>query len=254
VKRSNAKAIAVYERNGFAPTHSPVQDDEQEMALLLHPPTAAPQAPDTNPSEARANWDGPGVEAWQPWTPDELMGLLDGVDAQWCVVGGWAIDLFLGEQTRLHHDLEIAIQREDLPAIRRHLADFAFHAVGGGTVRRLEAEEAGPLDRHQHWVLDEQAGAWRLDVMVEPGDDEWWVYRRDERVLGPRRTLVDRTHSGIPYLRPQGALLYKAKALLPKDQADFNACLPRMDAAARSWLAGALELLHPGHPWLDHLT
>lgn len=63
VKRSNAKAIAIYERNGFAPTQSPVQDDEQEMALRLHPPTAAPQAPATNPSEARANWEGPGVEA-----------------------------------------------------------------------------------------------------------------------------------------------------------------------------------------------
>jgi len=201
-----------------------------------------------------ANWDGPGVEAWQPWTPDEVMLLLDGVTAQWCIVGGWAIDLFLGKQTRPHHDLEIAIRREHLPAICRHLAGFVFHTVGGGTVRRLGANDVGSLDLHQHWVLDESAGVWRLDVMVEPGDDQWWVYRRDARVRSPRSAMVNITPGGIPYLRPQGALLYKAKALLSKDQADFDACLPRMGAAARAWLAAALELLHPGHVWLDRLT
>jgi hypothetical protein len=200
-----------------------------------------------------ADRDGPDVEAWQPWTPRELTEMLDGVDVDWCVVGGWAIDLFLGEITRPHHDLEIAVQREDLAAIRAHLSDFVIFAVGDGTVRRLEPDEAAPLDRHQHWVLDEIAGAWRVDVMVEPGDSRWWVYRRDERVRSLRAEMVQRNRDGIPYLRPKGALLYKAKARLAKDEADFDAASPLMSLEDRAWLADALRLVHPGHAWLPRL-
>jgi hypothetical protein len=47
-----------------------------------------------------------------------------------------------------------------------------------------------------------------------------------------------------------GSLLLKAKQPRPKDEADFAAFLPRLDEPARRWLADALSLLHPGHPWL----
>jgi hypothetical protein len=165
------------------------------------------------------------------------------------VVGGWAIDLFLGEVTRPHGDLEIAVLRWDLGAVRRQLAEFTFHTVGNGTIRRLGADEEGSPDRRQHWVLDEQAGAWRVDVMIEPGDDEWWVYRRDERIRRRRSLMVEQTPEGIPFLRPEGALLYKATASSTKDEADLGAVLPRLDAGARVWLAAALAVAHPGHPW-----
>jgi len=172
----------------------------------------------------------------------------------WCVVGGWAIDLFLGEQTRPHHDLEIATQRAHLPTIRRRLAGLVFHAVGDGSVQRLGPDEPSPLERHQHWVLDEPAGQWRVDVMVEPGDDEWWVFRRDEGVRRLRAEMVATTPDGVPYLLPHGALLYKAKRDSDKDWADFAQVAPRMDGASRAWLATAIEHQHPGHPWARLLS
>jgi Aminoglycoside-2''-adenylyltransferase len=36
------------------------------------------------------------------------------MDAPWCIVGGWAIDLWLEEHTRPHEDIEISVLREDL--------------------------------------------------------------------------------------------------------------------------------------------
>jgi len=48
-------------------------------------------------------------------------------------------------------------------------------------------------------------------------------------------------------------LLYKAEAATPKDNADFDACLPRIDAEGRSWLARALRTVHPGHAWNHRL-
>lgn len=35
------------------------------------------------------------------------------LDVWWAVAGGWAIDLWLDEQTREHHDVEVAVRRDD---------------------------------------------------------------------------------------------------------------------------------------------
>ena len=64
-----------------------------------------------------------------------------------------------------------------------------------------------------------------------------------------------RSEDGIPYGRPEIVLLFKARhSDRPKDEADFAAVLPRLGPARRRWLADALELVHPGHPWLERLV
>ena len=90
--------------------------------------------------------------------------------------------------------------------------------------------------------------------MVEPGDDGWWVFRRDESVRRLRAEMVATTPDGVPYLLPHGALLYKAKSDSDKDWADFAQVAPRMDAASRAWLATTIEHQHPGHPWARLLS
>ena len=49
-----------------------------------------------------------------------------GVTAPWCVAAGWALDLFRGEQTREHEDLEIAVPttREAFGQVRNALAGY----------------------------------------------------------------------------------------------------------------------------------
>jgi Aminoglycoside-2''-adenylyltransferase len=198
-------------------------------------------------------WDGPPLDAWAPWRPEEVARRLAGVRAPWCVVGGWAIDLFLGQETRPHEDVEIAVPRRDFSEIRAQLAGFALHVVGDGEVRALAPGEVPPAERHQTWVLDPSANAWRLDVMLEPGDAATWVFRRDESIRRPRQHMLGVSRVGIPYLRPEGALLYKAKATREKDEADFAAALPRLEPSGRAWLRGALERMHPQHAWISAL-
>jgi hypothetical protein len=70
----------------------------------------------------------------------------------------------------------------------------------------------------------------------------------------PYEQVITRTAAGIPFVRPEIALLFKAKALRAKDDADFAAVLPRLDAPARAWLTRALSDLHPRHPWIAQLT
>jgi hypothetical protein len=192
------------------------------------------------------HWDGPPVEAWDPWRPEEAAAHLLGVGVPWCVVAGWAIDLYLGRETRSHHDLEISIPRSGFAAVRGRLSGFALHTVGDGEVRALPAGELPPAEKHQNWVLDPRADAWRMDIMLEPGDAETWVFRRDERIREPRTSMIG-FRDGVPFLVPQGVLLYKAKAVREKDEADLRAVLPHLDARARRWLRHALARVHPGH-------
>lgn len=206
----------------------------------------------TDPSGV-THWEGPGLDAWQAWTPAEAAQRLQTVGVSWCVVGGWAIDLFLGHQSRPHDDLEIAVLRPDFGAVRRALAACELFMVGDGEVRRLPTDAQPPLDKHQNWVLDVDAQAWRMDVMLEPGDADTWVFRRDPSVRPPRSFMIDRKEDGIPCLGAHGALLYKAKAARPKDEADFSACLPHLAPEAQAWLAVALDQVHPGHPWRARL-
>jgi aminoglycoside-2''-adenylyltransferase len=175
------------------------------------------------------------------------------VDAPWCVVGGWALDLWRGRQTRPHHDIEIAVPRNSFAVLRAALeTDCILYAAGGGTLRRLAATDPFPRAKHQCWVRE--GDAWRLDVMQEPGDAERWVFRRDERLGAPRARLLRRTAGGIPYLAPEAVLLFKAKGVRDKDEADLTAAAPHLDSEARAWLTNALTLTAPGHPWIARLT
>lgn len=192
------------------------------------------------------HWDGPPIEAWEPWTPQEAARRLAGAGESWCVVGGWALDLWLGAPTRPHADLEIAIQREGLARVRRALG-LPFHAVGDGEVRLLAGGEPTPGNRHQNWVCED--GRWRLDVMLEPGDAQTWVYRRNPDLRASRAWMTGTTGDGVPYLRPQGVLFYKARAPRPKDEADLAVALPRLEPEARAWLADAIAQFEPASPW-----
>lgn len=196
-------------------------------------------------------WNGPDLAAWEPWTPQRLTEILTGAPACWCIVGGWAIDLWLGRRTRPHGDMEIAAPRTQFAQLRGFFEPkYRLHAAGDGETVALGPGEPMPASRHQCWISDPAAGKWRLDLMLEPGDQRDWVYRRDERIAEPRAAMVG--HAGsIPFLVPQAVLLYKAKACRDKDQADLEACLPRLSAPARAWLANALATTHPGHLWIE---
>jgi len=57
------------------------------------------------------------------------------------------------------------------------------------------------------------------------------------------------TADGVAVVRPEIALLFKAKGPRFKDQRDFDRALPHLVRAACAWLASVLEQAHPGHAW-----
>jgi len=195
----------------------------------------------------------PDVELWNAWTPEEADRRFSGMQAPWYVAAGWAIDLFLGQQRRDHEDLEIAVAHDRFAEVAARLPDCDLFVVGSG--RALPLADAGGFGEiwHQTWVQERATGFWRLDVFREPAMEGRWLFRRDARIQLPYDRLIAHSATGIPYARPEVVLLFKAKAARPKDEGDFAAVLPRLDAERRHWLAEALELVHPGHHWRDML-
>jgi Aminoglycoside-2''-adenylyltransferase len=204
--------------------------------------------------------------AWDAWRPEEAAWRLARVEAPWYVAAGWAIDLFLGGRRREHEDLEIAVPSDRFGEVVDALAGLELFVVGPDPALAdpppdqgiaTPLAEAGELleTRHQTWALDREASAWRLDVFREPSDGNTWICRRHEDIRLPYDELVERTPDGIPYGRPEVILLFKAKhAHLAKNEADLAATLPRLEPGRRRWLADALALAHPGHPWLDRVS
>jgi len=62
----------------------------------------------------------------------ELARLMRGFPRPWYIAGGWAIDLFLGRETREHDDIDVTIFRNDQAELRTHLAAWAFEKVVDG--------------------------------------------------------------------------------------------------------------------------
>jgi len=189
-------------------------------------------------------------------TGDELTRAVDamrGFDRPWFVAGGWALDLFLGAVSRDHADLEIALFREDQRALRRHLARWEFEKVEGGRCVPWSVDEWLMPPVHEVHGSAGTGSSGELEFLFNEREGDQWVYRRNAAVRCPANEIGLRSNGGVPFLRPEIVLLYKAKVPRPVDEQDFDAVSRGLEATSRAWLRAALELCHPGHPWLNGL-
>jgi hypothetical protein len=193
---------------------------------------------------------------WSPLALEEARRLMDRLGVSWWVAGGWAIDLFLGRVTRVHADLDIAMLRRDqeaLAALARDGWDLHVAADGVLTPWRVGDVLEGSA-RHQLWARPGREAPWALEILFEEAQGEDWLFRRNVRVRLPLARFGLLTVGGLPFVAPEIALLYKAKASdEARNVADFSAARGALDAGARAWLRRALETAHPGHPWSGRL-
>jgi hypothetical protein len=187
-------------------------------------------------------------------TPRDVAVLLARMKTPWWIAGGWALDLFLGRETRHHEDLDVALLRGDEVALRHALPGWDIRIAHAGEFLpwRGDAPLAPPY--HQFWLRRRSDGPWDFEVLLEDHVGHAWQFRREHRVMLPLDRFGRMTDGGVPYVAPEVALLYKAKhAVVEKNQHDFAAVAPALTADARAWLADAMRIAHPGHEWLAAL-
>lgn len=134
----------------------------------------------------------PDVDAWEAWHPRRLAERLRDLPVPRYVAAGWSVDLFRGEQTRAHDDLEVAVPAAHFALLPPLFPELEFWVPAGDGVLVPLTAEALAGDSHQSWARDPAAGRWRFDVFREPHDGDVWICRRDEQRIR-RRALIDRT-------------------------------------------------------------
>ena len=155
-------------------------------------------------------------------------------DGPWAVAGGWAIELFVGHHVRDHQDLEVAVARADADRLHVQFAGWELFFPSPGAMTLWHAGDPLPADQHQLWC--KRDGVWTHEIFFEDIRDGVLRYRRDPSITLPVDEAILRTADGIPYVAPQLQLLYKRKAMRPRDHEDFAAALPLLTDTQRDWL------------------
>ncbi len=173
-------------------------------------------------------------------------------NGEWGIAGGWAIDLFIGKEMRLHSDIEVALFREDQYLLKKALPDWSFKKVVKGEMISWE-EEWLELPVHEIHGVHKQ-GEERLEVLLNETRDGEWIFRRETSISFPESSLFLESGEGIPYLHPAVVLLYKAKNAREKDHTDFNAVKDLLKLEDKEWLCNALQVHVPEHKWIRELN
>jgi hypothetical protein len=191
---------------------------------------------------------------WVPLSPAEFAREIAGFDRPWWVVGGWAVEVATGFQ-RPHEDLDVSLLACDVPAFVEFVRGrwHVWNNVGGVLhplgERWSTVEEPGS----QLWLRADASSPWVVDMPLTPDVAGDWSHKHLPGQVAPVEEVTWIADDGIRYLRPEIVLSYKARLRRPKDEPDFEATLPLLDADRRAWLAEALRHLAPDHPWRSRL-
>ena len=181
----------------------------------------------------------------------QVAGLMRGFPHPWYIAGGWAVDLYLGRETREHDDIDVVILRKDQFELQRYLTNWAFVKVVDG--QRLPWTDRERLDLPVHEVHATSRNRARIEFLLNESSGGTWQFRRNLAVTRQLNHIRAQTSTGVPFLAPEIVLLFKAKSPEAKDAHDFDFVHPRLENEPRRWLKDALETCHPGHPWTARL-
>ena len=183
--------------------------------------------------------------------PEIVQSLMCGFKPNWFIAGGWAIDLFLGRQTREHSDIEIAIFRQDQIALQNYLSDWNLQIAGSGKLSEWKKGEYLELPLHAIHCFNESAELSFLEVLLNECENGVWQFRRNRKITKPIPELYLTSDSGIRFLCPEVILLYKSKAPREKDEQDFSIVLGHLSKESKKWLKNALAVCYLKHRWLS---
>jgi lincosamide nucleotidyltransferase A/C/D/E len=102
----------------------------------------------------------------------DLLSRLESREISVWLDGGWAVDALLGEQTRLHDDLDLVSRVEDSARIESALGDRGYVLAGGGLPHSFELVDAEghQVDAHPVSFRGDGDGVY---PMVDGGE---WIF------------------------------------------------------------------------------
>jgi hypothetical protein len=179
---------------------------------------------------------------------------MNGCPGLWGIGSGWALDLFLGRPTRVHHDVDLIADRSNQFTLRAHLEGLGYKLVTPLDGRLEPWPPHMRIEPPRHQIHAHRENDF-LDILLTDFTGGVWHYRREPSIVRSQARAFRQTEDGLHYLAPELVLLFKSKNTgrgdRPQDQRDFELVLPHLDPEARAWLHWALTATDPQHPWLS---
>ena len=189
---------------------------------------------------------------WAPLSVDDLTALFGELDARWWLSGGVALEHWLGRPIREQANIDISTLPGDVStiigALPAHL--HAWAVLEDGLV--AYGEVPADADLQAIGVHDPERGVWVLQINVEDGTAERWLYRRDPRLGLPWEEAVLDV-KGVPTGAPGIQLLWKTLRPRPQDEVDRAAVLPALTDEQRARLERDTLSIHPHSTWAIHV-
>jgi hypothetical protein len=161
--------------------------------------------------------------------------------------------VWLGTQSREHHDVEVVIRRCDqrlvLDALSERWELWCLDPPGSGW-RTWDGHDVRP----PAFQFQARADGMEFDLFTETVVDGGWTYRRDARIHRPADEVIVVTGENIPVVRPEVQLLYMSTSSDAKNQHDFELTYSHLRPADAAWLAQSLATTRPRHPWIGVLN
>ena len=105
-----------------------------------------------------------GTEKRRSVHPNEVVRYLCSLRALWWVAGGWALDLFVGSQSRPHKDLDIGVMRRDALEVLAALSSWEIFEAKDGWLTRLRE---GDAEVNLLWCRPAGDMEWTFELMLD---------------------------------------------------------------------------------------
>lgn len=186
--------------------------------------------------------------SWSPLAVEAAVDLFRPAEFRWWVAGGHALELHLGRSWRSHDDTDVSFCRADASAVFELLDGWDLQVAAAGV---LSPWSGRPLKAEAHennlWARPSPDAPWALDMTISDGNDDRWIYRRNQAVSRSwgHAVLLD-PNGHTPYLAPELQLLFKSVNVRPKDQIDADEVIPNLTSDRAGFLFDGLP---NGHEW-----
>jgi hypothetical protein len=171
-----------------------------------------------------------------PISPLEIKKELDSLSFSWWICAGWALELYVGNKIREHHDMDIAILRKDQFKLKEQLPGWEFKIAVNGELYDWGEHEINP-SLHALWAKKNGQEKWVTEFLLNESTDTDWVFRKNHDITYP----LD-----IP-------LLFKSAHCSEKDNTDFFTVVNKLDAKNKLILKNWIKKFQPECLWLNSL-
>jgi len=208
----------------------------------------------------------------------ELSEHLSGMNVEWYLCGGFAIDAYLGNITRKHKDIDITVSFDNIKDCIQYLKSKGWEVdapVGnqrlvpvefalqhsklyfdniwcykkGADFLKIEKTD-GPF-KYMKFINREQTELDFIEVMFNKIENGIFYYQKNHNItLDIHSAFIKKEDINI--LAPEIILLYKSRNCENSDyQHDFDMVINNLNKERYDWFINAMNIAYPkGHIWI----